>query len=436
MDRHVRGVHAERLGDLVAGALGVLGAGPDLALAVGDVGDRRRRLHRRMREVRGVVAGLHDPLGAGFGRGHVAAVDDDLVGGAADAPFEQPAVGLGVVGVVGAVVPGDRERVAPLDGRPGVGGDHGHAAQGAEAGGQLHVGQADDRLHPGHGLGRLVVEGLDGAAVDGGAGDRRELHAGQPHVRAEDRAAGDHVGLIVAAHLLGAHVGQLVNVFERDGVRHRLTPGRRGELAVAGPAAARGVDELMVFRLDVGDRHAPRLGGRGAQHVPGLGARAAQGVQAVAHAGGAVGVLGAVALLVAHGLHDADAVAVGLELVGDGQSQGRAHALAHLGACDHDVDGAVRRDGEPGVWVGGGHARQLGRGDGGLGLLLVAAAPGAERQQQAAGGEALEEVAAGQVGLHLARLLLAGGRLDRGADALVGAAAADVAGHGLIDLGV
>ena len=59
-----------------------------------------------------------------------------------------------------------------------------------------------------------------------------------------------------------------------------------------------------------------------------------------------VGVLVPVALLVALRLHDAHAVPVGLELVGNDHRHAGANALPHLGAVADDADDAVLADGD------------------------------------------------------------------------------------------
>ena len=59
----------------------------------------------------------------------------------------------------------------------------------------------------------------------------------------------------------------------------------------------------------------------------------------------AVGVLVAETSFVTPGLGDLDLGPIRLELVGDDEGDGGAHALAHLRAMAGDGDGAVRRDG-------------------------------------------------------------------------------------------
>ena len=111
--------HAERRGDVVAGLAGALHRRPDLPFAMAHARSRRRRLHGGMVEVGRVVLG-RDHLG---GRGQrlvgVADVALDLAG-LLHGSFELRPVGLGVVGRVGPVVPGDLERLAALERRPGV----------------------------------------------------------------------------------------------------------------------------------------------------------------------------------------------------------------------------------------------------------------------------------------------------------------------------
>ena len=103
--------------------LRVLRAGPDDHSAVAVIGDSGRRLHGCVRQVRHVVFGLDD-LAAFRELGlHVAQVADEcrLV---ARGLLERLFVLRRVVGGVGTVFPLDLERLAALEGRPGVVGDN------------------------------------------------------------------------------------------------------------------------------------------------------------------------------------------------------------------------------------------------------------------------------------------------------------------------
>ena len=123
---------AEHLGERIAGPLRILGRGPHFAVTVGDDGERRRRLHGRVREVRHVVIGRHPPGRPTEGGIHVPFVADHLAR-PRRGRLELRAIRRRVVGAVRAVVPGDLELGASLNRRPGVPGHYGHAAEGEKA---------------------------------------------------------------------------------------------------------------------------------------------------------------------------------------------------------------------------------------------------------------------------------------------------------------
>ena len=60
MDRDVLDRHPELVGHVLPGAVRALHRRPDLDLAVGDIDQRRRRLHGDVRHVRLVVLGAED----------------------------------------------------------------------------------------------------------------------------------------------------------------------------------------------------------------------------------------------------------------------------------------------------------------------------------------------------------------------------------------
>ena len=129
VDGDVLGRKAEHLGHQIVRGLRALHAGPDLRLAVGDARRRRRRLHRRMGEMRDVVFGLDLLGGAGERRLRSRLRCARPEPGLRAVASSVCAIGLRVVGRVGAVVPLDLQRLAALDRRPGVVGDHRDAAQ-------------------------------------------------------------------------------------------------------------------------------------------------------------------------------------------------------------------------------------------------------------------------------------------------------------------
>jgi hypothetical protein len=101
---------------------------PDLGLVALDVGDRDRRLHADMSQMREVVLADDDLVGALQGRLRVTFLAQHEAG-LARGLLELLAVGDRVVFAVGAVVPHQLQRVAALDCRTGVARDHGDAAE-------------------------------------------------------------------------------------------------------------------------------------------------------------------------------------------------------------------------------------------------------------------------------------------------------------------
>ena len=204
---HLGRRHAERGGDVVARLTGALHRRPDLPLAMAHAGDGRRRLHGGVVEMGRVVLG-RDHLGGGGQRlVDVADVALDLAG-LLHGCFELRPIGLGVVRRVGAVVPGDLERLAALDRRPGVAGDDGHAAERPELVGRGRAGKRHDLLHARHLHGRAGVDRRHLAADHRRPGDDRELHAGHHHVLAVDGLAGGDVDDVGDAHVALADVAE------------------------------------------------------------------------------------------------------------------------------------------------------------------------------------------------------------------------------------
>ena len=278
-------------------------------------------------------------------RGEVAVVAHDLARLARGLLQRRP-VGDGVVARVRAVVPDDLQRVASLHRRPGVARDHGDAAERIE----LRRARRGVDLHDLHDARHLErrgrVDAHDLAAEHLRSRDHGVEHAGQARVHAVLRLAGDDVLRVDELQLARADVAELRRILELDRVHrgHRHARRRLGERAVAELAGRSAVHHLAVLRLHFADRHLPARGGRGFQHLARRGAAAAHRHEEVARAARAVGVLVAVALLVAGRLHDAHARPVGFELVGDDHRHAGAHALAHLGAMADDADDAVLAD--------------------------------------------------------------------------------------------
>ena len=116
----------------------------------------------------------------------------------------------------------------------------------------------------------------------------------------------------------------------------------------------------MQPRLDLAHVHAPALGCGSFEHLPRSGADLAHGLDEMADAARAVGILVAVGFLVSRRLDDAYARPIGLELVGDDHRQrGAGGAVSHLGAVRHDGDDSILVDGNEDVRIGDDAMRHL-----------------------------------------------------------------------------
>jgi hypothetical protein len=120
-----------------------------------------------------------------------------------------------------------------------------------------------------------------------------------------------------------------------------IAAGRFGECPVAELAAGLGVDHFAVLRLHFGNGNFPLRRGGPFQHLARGGAAAAHRHEEVTRAARAVGVLVAVALLVAGCLHYAHLAPVGFQLVGNDHRHAGANALAHLRAVAYDAHDAL-----------------------------------------------------------------------------------------------
>src|SRR5262249_49962972 len=136
----------------------------------------------------------------------------------------------GFVGV-GAIVPLDFERVAALNGGPGIVGDDRDTARAECA--FAHWINGKDIADAGDGLGFGGVEGLQLCAEDGAASDDGVLHAGHAGVDTEFCFAIGFGGAFEAASAL-ADDGEVVGVFQRNGVEvgDRQLGGVVGKFAV------------------------------------------------------------------------------------------------------------------------------------------------------------------------------------------------------------
>ena len=194
----------------------------------------------------------------------------------------------------------------------------------------------------------------------------RELHARQTDVGAVHGLAHGDVAQVDDLGLALAHEREFVRRLEEKRLarRHRQRHGRFRQLAEAELRSGflfRRIELHHVMRLRAAERDidAPLGGGSRLQHLPHRGAAFAHGLNEMAHAARAVGVLVAVARLIARRLHELHARPVRLHLVGDHQGQARSDAGAHLGAMRDDGDRAVGRDRDVDVRIVG-HAVAVG----------------------------------------------------------------------------
>ena len=309
------GGSARYCGDHVMRGLRALHAGPNFGLAVDDPARRGRRLHRRMRVVRNVILGLDLLVGACVSRGEVAVAAHDLAR-LFGRRLHLRAIGLGVIGRVRPVVPGDLQRLAALDRRPGVVSDHRDAARRLEFRGGRRARDLDD-LDDAWDLLRVRSRRSDATLppIHRRTRDDGVFHAGQPDVLAVYGAARRDVEAVDDIGPFLADIAELRRVLERQadgrggaclghadirGNAHRAGVGR--ELAIAELLPRGFLDDLVVLRLHFGTSERPSASPRPLQHHAGRGADLAHRHEEMAGRTRAVGVLVAVFDLVARAL--------------------------------------------------------------------------------------------------------------------------------------
>ena len=361
VDGHVLDRHRELLGHVLARAVGALDRRPDLDLAVRDVGQRDRRLHRDVRHVRLIVLGADDLGRACERRVRIALLADHLAG-LGGGRRHLLVVLLGVVDGVRAVVPLDLERVAALDRCPGVAGDDGDAAERRELRRRHAALELHDLLDAGDRLRGAVVDRLDLAADHRRPRDHRILHARQLDIGAVDRLAGGDVVQVEDRHVALADVAELALVLERQRrggrvrvllrrhlhLRHGLRRDRRSRACRPEPSWM--TSWLLALTSATSTPHC--LAAASFSICAHRRADLAHRLDVVAHAARAVGVLVAVLRLIARRLDDLHARPVGLHLVGDHHRQAGPRAGAHLGAVGDDRDRAVGGDRDEDMRVG------------------------------------------------------------------------------------
>ena len=297
------------------------------------------------------------------------------------------------------------------------------------------------RDHAGAALDRVEVVALQRSPRHRARLHRGIDHAGHARIDGVLRAAVDLVRDVEALRRLAEQppLGR-IDLDLRLLVELHLGRGF-GELAIGAGAVAR--REHAELRFDLGAVDAPRLGGGLLEALARGGAGAHQVRMLQAHELRAVRAHHLVFFVVAQvpvgvGELGLDLRPVDVELLGDQHRDGGDAALAHLGMRDAQRDGAVLVDHDPGVDLGaaGGRRRLRPRTDargqrnGHVEAEHQAAADGDRGPDE---GTARENLL-GHVSLPYACASL-GGATDRLDDPLIGAATAEIVGHGGLDLG-
>ena len=340
--------------------------------------------------------------------------------------FGEERVGAAHLGA--GVVPFDGERVAAFLGRPEAAGQHGDALRDGD--------DFDDAAHL-HGSGR--IEGPHLGPEPGRMRHDAGQHVGELDVERIDGAAVNLLARVDLGELL-ADIAPAARVFRLRRARQRDAAGALGELPERG-AAPRGVAGDAVLDRDLVGLDAPRLRRGGDEAGARFGSGAAQLVPGIGHGGRAARPLRhaapfvvAVELEVRWRRFHPDLGVVRVELIGDDGGDARVRTLPELDVLADDRHRVVGCDAQESVrrrrrlWGGalreGGH-----RPDRPAETDDKAGACGACALQEAA--------AAGSKGMcHGSGLHAAGCIVDGGADALIGGAAADIAVHGEVDVGV
>ena len=247
--RHTRDLRGDRL-------IGVreLVAAPHLDPVSGSSGDGIERLEGRVRQIGKGVGGLDHAGGAAEPAfGITAARCHPLTRLPGEACiFGEQVRRTALLGL--AFVPIYGERVASLDRRPGVLGDHDDSARRLH-----HVDDAADSL-------RLAcIEGSDGGSEQRRMGDRGGQHTRQAHVDGKLLPTVRLVGGIEAAQTVGADQRPVLRLLQSRVLRHRLSGGGLRQLAES-CALARRVRQDTLFDPDLAHGHGPRLGRRSNQH--------------------------------------------------------------------------------------------------------------------------------------------------------------------------
>src|SRR6516164_9906123 len=210
-------------------------------------------------------------------------------------------VGGRIITCVRPVIPLDGQRLASLDRRPGVAGNHRDTADRLEFRWWWRPLDDHDLLHAWHLHRRGAVIRREFPAHYWRPRYDGVFQSGELGVDAIDRASGGDVEEIDDRDIPLAEIPEGSFVLELDLVGGRCRQRTRGscELAIAEFASRGPVNNLVVLRLNLGDSYSPALCRGGFQHLPHGGAALTHRLDEVAHTARAVGVLVAVFFFVA-----------------------------------------------------------------------------------------------------------------------------------------
>ena len=238
-------------------------------------------------------------------------------------------------------LPFDGQRIAALDGGPGIGSDDGNLARVLV--GRVGIGgDIEDIEDTGDCFGFGGVEAEKVAAKVGTLGDDGVDHAGNTNVEAEPGCSLYLVG-DVEVRDRAAEEGEVFGILQRDGVGvGKGKPARVFDEGGVGEGAARRcVNDLAVAGAAFGGGNAPPVRGGGNQDLADLCSSLAQRFVALPHGSAPTSAIGIV------GLNDGDAGEVDLGLFGEDHGQRGEDSLAHLGFVQNELGLSVGMDPDP-----------------------------------------------------------------------------------------
>ena len=223
---------------------------------------------------------------------------------------------------------------------------------------------------------------------------------GSFHVLAIGRLAGRDVEQVDDGDVALADIAERARLLELQRVERgrRQSRGIGREFAIAELLARRRVHDFVEARLDLVGVDAPALGSGGLEHLACPGTHLPHGLDEVAHAARAVGILVAVGLLVARRLDHAHARPIGIKLVGDDHRQAGARgAVTHFSPMRNNGDDTVLVDRNEDVRVGH-HAMRHLVGAGSIGHGGANRWKLRSEDEHAGASHALEQAAAADIG--------------------------------------